>query len=342
MPGSLGSTYVLHTTNNSPAVEMAAAAALVRKYHARPSLVVITSASSLFSSSLGGVAGSGCQRRDYSQRKRSRDPRAVLNVSANASRDEIKASFRSLAKRYHPDLRMHLLHHNDDDTTTTANDDSNSNANADEIMTELITAYETLMQNEHEYNLSIVDARDSRVALACETYSLLELRGMHRTFDVYTFRIDFSCCSNDYDDDDDNDGNDCAMKSYNNESIMNKSSTTCSTLDPYPIFPLNVHPDDSISDLKRYIQARYGEEWGLSIGGQRVDRDGLYLGWELVHYNNRNNSNGVYSNVDDDNDGYRSGNDKDYGKVLSYHLFLSSYNIKEGDHVHAIVRRRDV
>lgn len=317
-----------------------AAAALVRKYHARPSLVVITSASSLFLSSLGGGVGSGCQRRDYSQRKRSRDPRAVLNVSANASRDEIKASFRSLAKRYHPDLRMHLLHHDDDDTAT-ANNDNNSNVNADEIMTELITAYETLMQNKHGYNLSIVDARDSRVALACETYSILELRGMHRTFDIYTFRIS---CSND-DDDDDNDGNDYVMKSYNNESIMNKS-TTCSTLDPYPIFPLNVHPDDSISDLKRYIQARYGEEWGLSIGGQRVDRDGLYLGWELVHYNNSNNSNGEYSNVDDDNDddndGYRSGNDKGYGKVLSYHLFLSSYNIKEGDHVHAIVRRRDV
>ena len=319
------------------------AAALVRKYHARPSSEVITSASSLFLSSLGGgVAGSGCQRRDCSQQKRSRDPRVVLNVSANASRDEIKASFRSLAKRYHPDLRMHLLPHDDDDDTATAanDDDNNSNVNADEIMTELITAYETLMQNKHGYNLSIVDARDSRVALACETYSLRELRGMHRTFDIYTFRIDFSCCSND-DDDDDDDDNDYAMKTYNNESIMNKS-TTCSTLDPYPIFPLNVHPDDSISDLKRYIQARYGEEWGLSIGGQRVDRDGLYLGWELVHYNNRNNSKGEYSNVDDDNDGYRSGNDKDYGKVLSYHLFLSSYNIKEGDHVHAIVRRRDV
>ena len=318
------------------------AAALVRKYHARPSSEVITSASSLFLSSLGGgVAGSGCQRRDCSQQKRSRDPRVVLNVSANASRDEIKASFRSLAKRYHPDLRMHLLPHDDDDDTATAanDDDNNSNVNADEIMTELITAYETLMQNKHGYNLSIVDARDSRVALACETYSLRELRGMHRTFDIYTFRIDFSCCSND--DDDDDDDNDYAMKTYNNESIMNKS-TTCSTLDPYPIFPLNVHPDDSISDLKRYIQARYGEEWGLSIGGQRVDRDGLYLGWELVHYNNRNNSKGEYSNVDDDNDGYRSGNDKDYGKVLSYHLFLSSYNIKEGDHVHAIVRRRDV
>jgi hypothetical protein len=242
---------------------------------------------------------------------------------------------------------MHLHHHHDD--TITAHDDnndinnSNNAANGIKMMTELITAYETLMNKHGDgYYLSIVDARDSRVALACETYTLEELRGnMHRTlFDIYTFRVNFNS-SNDNDDDNNNDvGNDDYMTKSYNQSIINKSTTT-SMLDPYPILPLNVHPDDSISDLKRYIQARYGEEWGLSsIGGnQQVDRDGLYLGWELVYYNSNNNSG---DDVDDDNDGYCSSNNQGYGKVLSYHLFLSSYNIKEGDHVHAIVRKRDM
>ena len=135
-----------------------------------------------------------------------------------------------------------------------------------------------------------------------------------------------------------NDDND-VTKSYD-ENIMD-SLATC-MLNPYPILPINVHPDDLISDLKLHIQYRYGEGWGLgSGGGQRVDRDGLFLGWELlVHYNS--NSGDEDSDADDDNNGYRSGNDKGYGKSLSYHSFLSSYGIKEGDLVHAIVRRRDV
>jgi hypothetical protein len=243
---------------------------------------------------------------------------------------------------------MHLHHHHDDTTTHDNNDINNSNnaAHGIKMMTELITAYETLMNKHGDggYNdyLSIIDARDSRVALACETYTLMELRKMHRTlFDIYTFRVNFYC-SNDNDDNNNDGGNDYYVTKSYDQSIMNKS-TTISMLDPYPILPLNVHPDDSISDLKRYIQARYGEEWGLSIGrDQRVDRDGLYLGWELVYYNNNNNNNSG-DDVDNDNDGYRRGsNNKDYGKVLSYHLFLNSYNIKEGDHVHAIVRKRDM
>ena len=68
--------------------------------------------------------------------------------------------------------------------------------------------------------------------------------------------------------------------------------------------------DDSVSDLKRQLEAAHGAAWGLE--GRRRDRDGLALGWELVHRD---------------------------GGAMSYHLFLRDYDVQHGEILHAVVRR---
>ena len=198
----------------------------------------------------------------------------------------------------------------------------------DRIMAELIAAYEYLTDG-HDDDLR-AGGGNSMVALACETHTLVELRGMRRAFDVRSFRVGFGNHRSNDDDamgesEDVMDGTTSALDASTSRPHCDGHSVN---LDPFPVLPLDVHPDDSISDLKRHIQNRYAEEWGLGIGGQRVDRDGLYLGWELVYF----------SSNDDDDDGR---NGKSYGSVLSYHLFLSSYGIREGDLVHAVVGRKD-
>lgn len=211
-----------------------------------------------------------------------------------------------LAKRHHPDLSMHRR-----------DDDDDGESRGDGIMTELIAAYESLI-NGHEGLLSNCSGRNSRVALACQSNTLDELRGMRRAFDVHSFRIEFVNPSN------------CAMKSENVQDanvvdrVDRHARDYSRCLNPFPILPLKVHPDDSISDLKRHIQNQYAEDWGLGIVDRMVDRDGLYLGWELVYGTN---------------DEEESGSGKGCGNVLSYHLFLSSYGIREGDLLHAVVGR---
>jgi len=105
-------------------------------------------------------------------------------------------------------------------------------------------------------------------------------------------------------------------------------------LDSNPIIPLRAHPDDSISDLKRHIQSNYADTWGLD--GQRLDRDGLHLGWELVHCGNNNGLNNDFSSG-----GSGTSNDGGDMDVLSYHLFVHSCGIRNGDVLHAVVKRRD-
>ena len=69
--------------------------------------------------------------------------------------------------------------------------------------------------------------------------------------------------------------------------------------------------EDAVSDIKRVIEDACGGDWDLA--GRPKDRDGLATGWELV-------------NAD--------------GTPLSSHFFLLDYNLKRGDVLHAVVRRR--
>ena len=228
-------------------------------------------------------------------------PYAILNVKGNASKEEIKTAFRNLAKQHHPDLNRRVFDEENDNT-----------------MAKLVNAYETLMSKYSSTYLS--DATDSRVALACEIYTVDELRDSPM-FDVYSFRINFNDC--DHDGSIANGGD-----SHKDMELIHaqNSSSGQTKLDANPILPIDVHPQDSISDLKRSIQNKYASVWGLE--DRKRDRDGLYLGWELI-----------YRRVDsEDNESF--GESANSHSVLSYHLFLDSYGIRDGDNLYAIVKSR--
>ena len=206
-----------------------------------------------------------------------RSPYAVLQLRTSASKDDIKAAFRRLAKTYHPDVNT-----------------SHSRKESEARMAELIDAYDRLLDDDFGGRIG-----DSRVALACEMYTIPELR-IDRLHDVHSLKIKLVV-----------DGVELSQQNVIDEICSDDDSISTAGISTRTHFEIEAHPHDSVSDLKRHIQSIYEAEWGLL--GRRNDRDGVATGWELV-------------------------NDTD-GSILSYHLFLGSYGIKDGDIVHAVVRK---
>lgn len=199
-----------------------------------------------------------------------RSPYVVLQIKTSATKDVIKASFRRLAKIYHPDINGDL-----------------EKIDAETKMSEIIEAYDQLMNDDFGSKV-----RDSQVAFACEIYTIDELK-MDRLYDVYAIKLNFE-----------------------GEDIDEKFSQAASNFTSFDIsedsiLEIVVHPNDSVSDLKRTIQSLYIDEWGLV--NRKLDRDKIATGWELVS--------------------------KKSGEVLSYHLFLHSYGIRNKDIVYAVVKK---
>ena len=202
------------------------------------------------------------------------------------------ACMHQLAKQYHPDLNPNRPIHE-----------------SQELMRELIDAYDQLM-NDHNTGRKV---GDSRVALACEMYTIDELK-LDTVHDVYTLRI--------------------LYEKHNNLTYSHTNDSSTFELNPNVIIDIPAHPDDSISDVKRYIQAHYGNDWGLTRDNnndddddddtskytRKLDRDGLATGWELISITNNNSTN-------------------ECNTILGSWFFLHSYNIKHHDIIHAIVRR---
>jgi len=257
---------------------------------------------------------------NYSSQQRTaekkKSPYSILQVKVNATKEEIKSSFRKLAKLHHPDMKNQY-------TET----DLHCQSNEGNMMTEIINAYEFLMNKHGDdpiWNNLSDHSRDSRVALACEMYTIEELRSAYNCwYDVYSFRVRYS---DDGEISAHDEGNQEGGQKSCNNPIEEKMPSHQRDIDAYPIISLVAHPEDSISDLKRDIQSQFASSWGLE--GRRVDRDGIYLGWELV-FSEKGNVRELRAAQDTEHD----------GNVLSYHLFLHSYNIREGDILHAVVRR---
>mmetsp|Transcript_13035 Transcript_13035/g.28793 ORF Transcript_13035/g.28793 Transcript_13035/m.28793 type:complete len:316 (+) Transcript_13035:211-1158(+) len=231
------------------------------------------------------------QWRLFASRTKARSPYAVLKLRTSASKQEIKSTFRRLAKKYHPDVN----------TTHTRTE-------SEALMAELVDAYDQLMDDDFGGRIG-----DSRVALACEIYTIPELR-MDRLHDVHSLKVNFVDNGGEISTADESSSSDHARDLQSEAISRDKGSVhddAAGVLSTHSLIEIEAHPHDSISDLKRQLQSSYLQEWGLS--GRRLDRDGIATGWELV-------------------------NDTD-GSILSYHLFLSSYGIKNGDIIHAVVRK---
>ncbi len=242
--------------------------------------------------------------------KKKRSPYTILKLKTSASVSDIKTAFRTLAKKNHPDLNPHVPSHI-------------SQAN----MSEIITAYNQLMEDDFYGRVG-----DGRVALACELFTLDELK-MDRIHDVYRIRVNYEY-ENEAESEEcgegaknDGGGGDMNMNSNTNSSsndfiISKKINVHQNELSNEYEIEINVHPDDSISDIKRQLQSVYFQEWGLE--GRRLDRDKLSTGWEIVCKDRQSEK-----------------TDDDAIEVMSYHLFLHSYGIVHGDIIHAIVRKYD-
>lgn len=212
-----------------------------------------------------------------------RSPYAVLKLRTSATTDEIKQSFRKLAKLYHPDLNTNKPAYE-----------------SEKRMSELIEAYDQLLSDEFGKKVG-----DSRVALACEMYTLEELK-MDRLHDVYTLKIIYT--EDPEGDEIDND----VIQTQNvakNDELVESDETQLNT---EVIIEVLTHPDNSVSDLKRYLQDRFGNDWGLT--GRKLDRHGVGTGWELMDVN---------------------------GNILGSWFFLNSYNIRDNSIAYAVVRKYD-
>ena len=212
-----------------------------------------------------------------------RSPYAVLQLRTSASKKDIKAAFRRLAKIYHPDLNT-----------------THSRSESEERMGELIDAYDHLMDDDFGGRIG-----DSRVALACEMYTIPELR-IDRLHEVYSLKVKLIGDGIDL-----KSGPTVAEHLVQDAPCSKNEKSTSTDVSTHSLIEIEAHPHDSVSDLKRHIQSIFETEWGLS--DRRLDRDGIATGWELVN------------NID--------------GSILSYHLFLRSYGIKDGDIIHAVVRK---
>ncbi len=193
-------------------------------------------------------------------------------------------------------------------------------------MTELIHAYNTLVDDELLLNV----IGDERVALACEMFTLKELK-MDRFHHVFPIRIryydDMDIDSSDYDDNN-NENDDVNEKNHGGLSLEKEIKTKELLLTTELILELKTHPDNSISDVKRQLQSLYLHDWGLE--GRKENRDRIVVGWEIAKIKSRCSSN--------DNDDYDENDDASL-EVMSYHLFLHSYGISDGDLIYAIVRK---
>lgn len=209
-------------------------------------------------------------------------------------------------------------------------------------MSDIVAAYETLM------DADFGGGNDSRVAIACEVMTLDDLKRNREQYSVYAIQVFFMTEEDNRTNDattveviqhdervsriqqgraaqDDNDERnppqiDSNMLAINDDSYENH------------IYPIVVHPDDSVTDVKHALQQQYGSEW--SLDQHRYDRHGLATAWEVVVQRDPLES----SISNDDDDTSKRTNEL---IILGNHWFLYTYNVSHGDLVHVVVRNND-
>ena len=237
-----------------------------------------------------------------SRRATEREAYQILGIGHEAGPAEIKATFRTLAKQYHPDLAI---------------GDSTEGASAK--MAELVAAYDALMGSDLAGKLK--KGTWNKLALHCEIYEVAQLR---RQYDVHTVRLQIERLTGEKHPDI------TASSSSSSSSSSIAETPAAAELSACREWPVSCHPYDSAADLKRELQERYGAEWGLheapdgTAAGEYaepvsrgLDRDGLIRGWELLPETMREQPG--------------------ESEVLCTHFLLRDYGLLHGDVVYAII-----
>lgn len=167
-------------------------------------------------------------------------------------------------------------------------------------MAEIVEAYDILLDDDFHARVG-----SSRVSLACELNTIQELR-LDPMYDVHAVKVLFAA------DDKEHSfsltaGEDDSTQQH--VKVMDGSVIQGHHPQEDVINEVFCHEGDSVSDLKRRCQYLFANEWNLH--GRTVDRDNVATGFELI-------ANGL---------------------VLSYHLFLGTYGIKNNDVLYAVVLR---
>ena len=110
-----------------------------------------------------------------------------------------------------------------------------------------------------------------KLALHCQIYSIAQLR---RIYDVHSLEL----C---YDPEFVSDHSDDEAGAYHRPALPAEHCDAIAEAPPR-VWTVQSHPFDSGADLKRQLQAAFGEEWGLSASERGRDRYDCLLGWELL------------------------------------------------------------
>ena len=232
-------------------------------------------------------------------------PYQVLGVPRHATDQYIRAAYRELVRKLHPDR-------------------GGPEASA-AAMADVTSAYQELTRGK-----SLLTARDSRVANKVHgAFSVADLFD-DAELDVVQVVVSLdelieltgsSAPEAGSDDDDDDDDDDEDDPRYDNPlptgallfGAAEEEGAEGALLEAHATHSVRVNTTsfDSVADLKRTLQEKHAAAWGLQ--GRRQSPERLYIGWELVY------------------DSY----------VLGENFFLGDYGIKSGDHLYAVIRRND-
>ena len=172
---------------------------------------------------------------------------SILNLTQTSTLSDVKANFRELAKRHHPDA-------------------NNPNSSPDAFQS-ILDAYQEALEEYDDYNG--FTPTSGKLAVAAEVFTVEEMEGMDG-YDVHVVRVALEEAA--------------ALPGGgdgNGESSVETSSVVAS--DVFSTVPTVVHCSlyDSVSDLKRSLQSFHPPL--LAIDGRKRDRDGLLIGWDVLH-----------------------------------------------------------
>lgn len=139
-------------------------------------------------------------------------------------------------------------------------------------MSELVAAFDIVMGSDLSTRAS---ARSwGKLALHCEIYSVTQLR---RIYDVHSLELR-------YDPEFVFDHPDDEPEAPQRQLDLGLEQCDAIAEAPPRILPVQSHPFDSGADLKRQLEASYGEEWGLAATATErgEDRYDCLLGWEIL------------------------------------------------------------